>query len=438
MREAIVNGARCDYVYMYPPRQAYRSFIDRDDLGRLSEESLRRPGPYNLYLHFPFCRQICDYCNLYAVASRNEALHQRYAAALEREVESLSTVLHGRTARTVYFGGGTPSMLDPQLHARTLAHASSVLGFDLPSVAEVAIEVAPDTATQDRLEALHAAGFNRVNLGVQTAEDDELTHIGRRHGRGVVGDALSTAMSVGFDNVCVDLIFGLPGQTMDSWARSVQFVVERRPETICAYALTLRPNTGFAHRGYTDVEELDQYRKWDHVHETLLAAGYDQQTHVRWALPGRGGYLQKEYHWAGDTLIGLGAGARSYLWEFDARNGYSLRRRRSALEHYLDAVEAGQSPVTDGFVMDHDERMRKAVVLGVNALDTAGFKSRFGVDALDVFADEFGILFDLGLAIECQGVVRLTAKGVRHRDVAVQPFISDRVRALALPFAYAE
>jgi oxygen-independent coproporphyrinogen-3 oxidase len=438
MRAALDHDVRCDYLYMYPPRQAYRPFAEDAPVDALVAASLHDSGPYNLYIHFPFCRQICEYCNLYAVPSRGEALHHRYVAAVEREIETVAPALQDRVVRTVYFGGGTPSMLDPALLARTLANASSTLGFNVTAVPEVAVEVAPETATHDRLMALRVAGFNRVNLGIQTADDSELRLIGRRHGHAIAGDALSTAMSIGFDNVCADLIFGLPGQTLNSWIRSVQFVIERRPDTICGYALTLRPNTGFDHRGYLEVDGSEQYRKWDILHERLVDAGYEQQTHVRWALPGRGGYLQKQYHWAGETLVGVGAGARSYLPRLDIRNGYSLRRRTVALVQYLDAIEGHRSPVTDGFLMDEDERMRKTIVLGLMRLDRADFIARFDADPREVFTNEFAILFDLGLARDDDGEVRLTTRGVRHRDVAVQPFISDRVRALTGQFAYAE
>lgn len=438
MREALEAEARCDYMYMYPPRQAYRPFADEQEADASIWASLRRPGPYNLYLHFPFCKQICEYCNLYAVASRNKDLHHQYVEALQGEINMVAPALRGRTPRTVYFGGGTPSMLHPGLLAQALDFVSAQLQFDVSAVPEVAIEVAPDTATTDRLEAIRSAGFNRVNLGIQTAEDAELQMIGRRHDRRVVGEALIAAMGAGFDNVCADLIFGLPGQTIDSWARSVDFVISQRPQTVCAYALTLRPNTGFSRRGYAGVADHDQYQKWDYANEHLVAAGYEQQTHVRWALPGRGGYLQKKYHWAGETLIGLGAGARSYLWGIDTRNGYSLRRRKSALEQYLNDMHTDHRPITDGFKMDEDERMRKALVLGLNILDEAAFRRQFGRDVNEVFSKELPILFELGLCEQRDGVLMLTAKGIRHRDVAIQPFISDRVRNLVSPFAYLE
>ncbi len=214
---------------------------------------------------------------------------------------------------------------------------------------EVAIEVAPDNATPEGLAAFRDAGFTRINLGVQTSAADELRLVGRRYASGTIADALKNALDAEFGNVCVDLIYGLPGQSFDTWRSSVDFVVDYRPETVCAYALTLRSGTGFDRRGFRRVDDEDQFRKYDYANGTLLDAGYEQQTHVRWALPGRGGYLQKEYHWACEPLLGFGAGARSYLWAIDTRNGYSLRRRGAALDDYLERMDRGEDSRTRDF-----------------------------------------------------------------------------------------
>jgi len=181
-----------------------------------------------------------------------------------------------------------------------------------------------------------------------------------------------------------------------------------------------------------------QYRKYDFAQAFLHTAGYEQQTHVRWALPGRGGYLQKEYHWAGEPVLGFGAGARSYLWNIDVRNGYSLRRRRTALEDYIARVEAERTVYTDGFVMDDDERKRKAVILGLNHLDRLHFRATFGMDPVEEFSDEFAVLSELNLVEESDRWLSLTDIGIRHRDVVVQSFVSKRVRRLVQEFDYAE
>lgn len=437
---ALDREERFDYVYMYPPRQAYRRFPDVDAAEAQSRSALAEADRLNLYFHVPFCRQICSYCNLYAVASRDgSAEHRRYVETVIAELrQRAATTTAGAAIRTFYVGGGTPSLLDAALVKSLLGAAEDSFGFSVADIAEVAIEVSPDTASEDHLRALQAAGINRINLGIQTSNAVELEGTGRRYGTPSAATALEAAMSAGFDNVCADLIFGLPGQSFSSWADSVRFVMSFRPETICAYGLTLRSGTGFGRRGVAEAEGAAQYKKWDFVNEALLGAGYERQTHVRWALPGRGGYLQKAYHWASEPLLGFGAGARSYLPGIDVRNGYSLGRRRRALDEYMGAVAAGRSALTDGFLMSDDEQRRKAVVLGLGSLDIGGFTARFGVAPQDAFPCEFEMLAEFGLVEESTETLRLTERGVRHRDLAVQPFVSNEVRELALSFDYRE
>jgi oxygen-independent coproporphyrinogen-3 oxidase len=421
---------------MYPPRQAYRELPNGVDVPSLVESSLARSDLVNLYIHVPFCQQICAYCNLYTVARHND-LHRSYITAVTAEIESVASQLAGKTVRTVYVGGGTPSLFEPALLHELLASATRVLGFTLDTVPEVAIEVAPETATASRLADLRQAGFTRVNLGVQSVEPLELASVGRPNAQHTVLRSVEGAMNTGFRNVCVDLIYGLAGQSLETWRRSLDQVIERQPETVCAYPLTLRPGTGFHRRGYRAVDDAEQYRKYDHANRSLREAGYVQETHVRWVIPGRGGYLQKQYHWACEPLVGFGAGARSYLWNLDVRNGYSLQKRDAALLEYMRRVP-GRSPVTDGFIMDDDERRRKAVILGLNHLDRSNFRDLYGEDPVDCFPTQLGALFDLGLLEVDDEHLALTELGVRHRDVAVQGLFSERVRSLVESFHYVE
>jgi oxygen-independent coproporphyrinogen-3 oxidase len=306
------------------------------------------------------------------------------------------------------------------------------------TIKEVALEVSPDTVEKDKFQAYRAAGINRVNIGVQSTINHELSIIGRHYLSDVPFKALKIVQEVGFDNVCVDLIYGLEGQSFKDWCDSVIAVLEYSPETICAYSLTLRPATGFDRRGYRSISGEEQYRKYDYVNETLQNAGYKQETQVRWVKNDKGGYIQKANHWALQNLLGLGAGARSYLWELDTRNGYSVRQRKRAFEQYLKNVDETGHSIVDGFVMDDDERMRKAVILGLIKLDRIWFAQQFGHDPLAVFLDEFTCLSDLNLLDQDGQFLKLTPLGIRHRDVVVQRFFSDRVKTLLSAFEYNE
>ena len=435
--DAVAQELRADYVYMYPPRQAYRS-VDPAFAGPLLERSLARPTPLNVYVHVPFCKQICAYCNLFAVAGNHDDDHERYVDLIRTEIDHYAPHISHRSVDTLYIGGGTPSVLRPGLLACITTHISRTIDMPLDTIPEVALEVAPDTVTADVIAGFREAGINRINLGVQTWDEGELNGIGRRHDTDLNEKALTIALNGGFDNVCVDLIYGLPGQTEVTWADSLSRVIGFRPQTVCCYPLTLRPSTGYAARGYIGTDNNSQYQRYDTAHAALTGAGYSQETHVRWVLPGAGGYRQKANHWAGQDILGVGAGARSYMHEVDLRNGYSVQHRRSALSGYQQRVIQTGAAWTDGIVMDDDERARKAVILGLGHLDRAQFRTKFATDVTDLFAAQMEALTHNALVTIDEDAVKLTAAGQRHRDVVVQLFFSDRVRSLIAGHDYNE
>jgi oxygen-independent coproporphyrinogen III oxidase len=426
-----------DYVYMYPPRQAYRPVAERQ-MAAAIERSLRREGPLDLYLHFPFCRQICSFCNLYAVVATETSGFETYVEAILREAETYAPLVAGKEIATVYLGGGTPSQLPAELIGCLLGELERLYGFERGRVAEVALEVAPDTVSPKGLAALRGAGINRVNLGLQTGDEAEMCTIGRDHDAALSLRAVEAALAAGFDNVCVDLIYGLEGQTERSWAESLARVAELAPPTVCAYPLTLRPHTGYASRDYLEVDPASQADRYERADAVLRGAGYRQETHVRWALGAEGGYRQKENHWALSNVLGLGAGARGYLWECDYRNGYSARRRMPVLRQWLEDVGRKGHGRMDGFAMDEEERMRKALILGIHDLDRGRFRSLFGEDPMGSFEPQLRTLAELGLlAIEPDRLV-LSAAGMRSRDLIVQAFFSPKVRRLLGEYDYAD
>jgi oxygen-independent coproporphyrinogen-3 oxidase len=432
------DAVRCDYVYTYPPRQAYAPLGADLEVRRVIELSVQRDPRLNLYLHFPFCRQICSFCNLYATPTSGTEIYQKYVELVQAEIAMRAPVLEGREIRSVYLGGGTPSLLSARLLDRVLSTLQQKLGFELGAVPEVAIEVSPDTASREYLTQLRSIGITRVNLGMQTSLANGLRSIGRRYEINTNEEAIEGALQAGFRNVCIDLIYGLPGQSEDDWSKTVHWAVCRRPETICAYPLTVRSGTRYGLARHETKAE-DQYRRYDIADHMLRAAGYHRETHVRWVLPGRGGYKQKQYHWACENVIGFGAGARSYLWGADLRNGYSLRPRKAALRSYEHRVNSGEDPATDGFVMTDDERQRKAAVLGLIELDGRAYHAAHGTNLHDLFPDELALLEGMHL-IERRDAAsyRLTDKGVRHRDVIVQIFFSDRVARRVSEYQYGD
>ena len=438
LAQLIKDQVQGDYIYMYPPRQAYRAMDPADLAGPVQASLSRMPGqPLNLYLHFPFCRQICGFCNLYSVATSLGADYSGYVGLLAREMAQWAQLTAGRQIDTIYLGGGTPSVLPVQQLDRCLASLENAFGLTRASVPEIAIEVAPDTVDEVKLREMREIGITRVNLGLQTTSDDGLHQIGRRHGFSLARKRIEDALSSGYDNVCVDLIYGLPEQDVADWQSIVRDVLAFEAPTVCAYPLTLRPNTGFSRRNL-DLVGAEQYSKYEVAREMLGQAGYAQETHVRYIKPGVGGYRQKANHWAGQDILGMGAGGRGYLHSCDYRNGYSIKRRRSALEAYAASLAEDRSPYNAGIVLTTDERMRRQVILGLLDLDRARFRAEFGIDVADRFPGEFQDLHDLGLARITDDRVQLTESGRKYRDLIAQMFFSRDVWHLIRDFDYME
>jgi oxygen-independent coproporphyrinogen III oxidase len=437
---AIKRDEYPDYIYTYPPRQAYRQFARSAlELRSIVRSSLAaRPG-INLYIHIPFCRQLCRFCNLYTTTTHSEvSVYDRYIDRVldEAAIYVAEGLLPGECRwRTLYLGGGTPSVLSiPQLE-RLVSGLKRC--FLITEIEETAIEVAPETASPEYLRGLRAVGFDRVSMGFQSTLTEEVRRIGRSYPVSRQAEIAGVAMETGFRNLCLDLIFGLPGQDSASWRRSLRDVIAMRPHTICCYQWTSRPHTGFHRMGLTKPDGRWLRDLYELACAELVAAGYEQETHVRWVING-GGYLQKQYHWGLETLIGLGAGARSYLWYTDLRNGYSLRERRQALKSYLTSVGLGWEVALEGYEMSADERCRTAMVLGLHDLRRQWYLETFGEDALESFPKEIDGLTDRGLVEITDDSIRLTARGRSYRDAIVQLFFSERARNLVRNWTYDE
>lgn len=439
LADLITRQVHGDYVYMYPPRQAYRKFADAETtrLPELVSASLRRFDDLNLYVHVPFCRQICGFCNLYAVRGGGGEL-STYVDTVIAEAEQYARLTDRKSIATIYLGGGTPSILPPEELERLVTSVLRIFAVnpdDLPR--ETALEVDPGTVDRRRLRDIRSAGINRINLGYQSMVHDEVVTLGRKRSDEAGLGLLEAALDAGFSNVCVDLIYGLLGQTDETWRESVRQVAAVGPPTVCAYALTLRPFTGYHQSGYSTVDGATLYRRYDIADEILREAGYRRENHVRWIRDG-GGYLQKVNHWSLRNVLGLGAGARSYLWHVDFRNGYSVRSRARPLRAYLRSVGENRSPVTDGYVMTRDERVRKAAILNLVSLDRDGMDKLVGTDPVGAFPERFATFADLGLSVMTSDRAALTDDGIKYRDLLVQSLFSQEVRERVNVFDYSE
>lgn len=265
-----------------------------------------------LYLHVPFCRTKCRYCDFYRVGE-NRLKIDLFVAALHREIDGWKS-LHGRQVETVFFGGGTPSLLAADDVAGVLRHVAAV--FDLARGAEVTAEANPSDLEPRKLADLRAAGVNRLSIGVQSFSDRELNLMGRRHDAARAAQVVGEARRAGFDNLSIDLMLAIPGQTEASFRRSLERAVELGTDHLSLYLLEVHAESemDFLRRerpGLFPGEEAER-RRYLAVHERLVAVGFEHYEISNFARPGRRGRHNLRY-WHLEPWLGLGPAAHSYV-----------------------------------------------------------------------------------------------------------------------------
>jgi oxygen-independent coproporphyrinogen-3 oxidase len=429
----IERNAVPPFVYSYPPRSAYRPLATAWSAEKVWQADGERASndDLNLYLHVPFCRYKCGFCNLYTVTSNSRPLYDRYIDAVCRELWSYAEVLRLRRIRTIYFGGGTPSLMNVR-HFEQVIDTLDRLHVDLSHVEEFCTEASPDSLADAGatafLKTLVAMGLNRINLGIESLDSGELRHAGRSSaGVAVIGRAVDSVRKAQVRNLSVDLIAGFQGQTNDSWSSSVRGALEFSPETISTYLLTIRPDAWFRRRRLYNYErDPALYLRYDIARELILSAGYWQESNVRYRTE-NGGYLQKVLQFAGVPVLGVGLGARTYTNTVDYLRNVPLYPTAKAMERYLGEKECSLS-IDYGFVYDEEERIRKRLVLDMFRLDTGRLLEQADHDLRAECEAIIAEAEDLGLATNDNGVVTLSPLGFKYRDIISWQLFSDTVR----------
>ena len=264
-----------------------------------------------IYFHIPFCKRLCGYCDF-----RRSVLLRHIPQTVERmhdELDAQSGFLGDRKIRTIYFGGGTPSLLDPVTLGGFVDHAARL--FDCRDVVEITVELNPDDVTPEYVERLRYTPVNRASLGVQSFDDDELRFMGRRHSAEQAERAVKLLQDAGFDNISIDLIFGVDGFGDDSLGRSLDRTLSLGVQHVSAYHLTIEPDTRFgrmlAAGTMRQVAEDRSEREFLAVHDALTSAGFEHYEVSNYAKPGFRSRHNSSY-WTGDEYLGIGAGAHSY------------------------------------------------------------------------------------------------------------------------------
>jgi oxygen-independent coproporphyrinogen-3 oxidase len=369
-----------------------------------------------LYLHVPFCSHICNYCN-FNRGLFDAALKDRYVAALAAEIARAGD---GSPADTIFFGGGTPSLLEPEEVARLVDACRR--GFAVDADAEVTLEVNPETVTVERLRGYREAGVNRVSLGVQSLHDAELARLGRQHGAARARAAVADIRAAGVDNLSLDLMLWLPQQTPADWQATVEGLVALEPDHASLYLLELYPNAPLreemARARWSLAPDDDAADMYLWGLERLGAAGYAQYEISNVARAGRASRHNLKY-WRDGAWLGFGCGAHS------TRGAWRWSNVASTPE-YVARLEGGGDVAIDRRERSRDERVGDALFTGLRLTEGVDFDAverQYGVDLWARHAPRLRPLADAGrLTIEGRRV-RLTRDGMLVANEIMQMFV---------------
>lgn len=379
-------------------------------------ELLQRPRhPTAAYVHVPFCRHRCGYCNFTLISGRDDLI-DAYLDALERELSALETP---RTVETLYLGGGTPSHLPPDKLGRLL----EIVDRWFPrTIGEFTIEANPldvagttDSQGEERLRILRAAGVGRISLGVQSFQTEKLRVLERDHTPQQARDAVKAVKDAGF-TVSLDLIFGAPGESQQAWQADLDAALALRPDHISLYGLTFERGTAFwSRRARGDLrsqEEEAERTMYLAAIDALAAGGYEHYEISNFALPGCRSRHNQTY-WAAREYYAAGPGAARYV------DGVRSSNHRSTTT-WLNRLRTGQSPLDESEQLDPENRAREALVLGLrrvqDGVERAAFAAEFGYDVDRLGGDDLRKLLSSGLLENLGSRLRLTREGLLLGD----------------------
>lgn len=378
--------------------------------------------PLSVYVHIPFCTVKCGYCDFNAYAGM-DGLKNSYGQGLVAEIEAWRHAFAGREITTIGFGGGTPGEMPPSAIARVVdaIRGQAPLSADV----EISLEANPGTTDLRHLSDLHAAGVNRISFGAQSFDAGELLFLDRIHSPQAIGAAVQLARLAGIPSVGLDLIYGLPGQRMATWLRSVDAAIEVAPDHISAYALTVEDGTPLGDRvARGEVLPLDSDSvadMYEAASDRLATAGYRQYEISNWARPGHESRHNQVY-WTDEEYLGIGAGAHGYLGGERYEN---MAHPRAYIDTALSLTPSSSRPntVIRAYRPDQATQMFDWVTLAlrrIEGFEAARFEQRFGISLVDAVGEPLAECAGAGI-LEFGERVRLTGRGrLLHGEVSVR------------------
>jgi oxygen-independent coproporphyrinogen-3 oxidase len=374
---------------------------------------MRSQDPLGLYIHVPFCSAICNYCN-FNRGLFDADLKVRYVDALVAEIRNQSATRNPQSAvspsaDTIYFGGGTPSLPEPEEIARIIRACEDA--FDVSRDREVTMEANPESVTEPRLRAYRDAGVNRLSFGVQSFREDELRRLSRLHSVERARAAVGEARAAGFDNVSLDLMMWLPEQRISDWLESVDAAIALGPEHLSLYLLEIYPNAplkdDMARARWSQAPDEDAATMYLDAMARLDEGGFEQYEISNVSRPGRRSRHNLKY-WTDGEWLGFGCGAHS------TRDGVRWKNISSTAE-YIETVSRAASPAIDVRCLTPDERLGDALFTGlrlVDGIDANAIQTRYGVDIWRRFGADLERFLEAGCLRRDGPRLHLTRQGM--------------------------
>jgi oxygen-independent coproporphyrinogen-3 oxidase len=370
-------------------------------------------GPAGIYIHIPFCRSKCPYCSFVSYPEPGPAAMADYMAALKKHIGLLAAhpwIAASRFA-TLYIGGGTPTIYGHKVLADLIATCRGSFRFSNAGLPEITVEANPNTVTIEKLQTLQRAGVNRLSIGCQSFSDHLLANIGRSHSGGDVEAAVTLARAVGFDNISLDLMYGLPQQTAADWHRTLETAVGLDPDHFSIYELTIEEDTPFADRlrtGKITLPDEETVLAMEALGREIMSAnGYERYEISNFARPGfqcRHNIL----YWHNDSYLGFGAGAVSFIDGFRVRNVADYHT-------YIELVRAGKYPFHDGECLSREASFRETMIMGLrmtNGISCRRIEQRYGLTPTAYYGNTLQRLLKERLMERRQDHLRLTDRGL--------------------------
>ncbi len=381
---------------------------------------------WGIYIHIPFCKQKCFYCDFASTASLQKNtinLYQQYIDALCKEITMYKKLFPAIRIDTIYFGGGTPSILPPNLIIQALQTIKE--NFSVSEQVEITLEANPGTVDEEKLQYLYKNGINRLSFGVQVVQNELLKKIGRIHTIDDADNAINWAKKVGFKNISVDLMYGLPGQTIELLEQSVDWALNKKIQHISIYGLQIEENTVFGkleEQGKLILpteEEIEMM--YDYLIKVLPENNYHRYEISNFALAGYESKHNLSY-WQDKFYLGIGAGAHGYYGEKRVENPFDLNL-------YIEKCNKNILPFINEEIVDKTAHIEEFCFLGLrmaSGIDKNLFKVKFELNIDEIYGRKIIELEHKGLIINTNTCISLTDKGMKFGNQVFSEFLWEK------------